>query len=380
MTSTVSFNVEKYTLITGCVTTFCNGFIFQIISVWRAKKFILLLQKLEEYDSQYPQKSRKRRYNAFTIYNVLFGIFVIVFPIFVVFSLWIKHFFPPKLVDGKVQMTPPVIHWEAVGPTVGMMSLCLMILEVATIYPIIQIGYFIKAIEYRMQEILEMIDTHVRPRTPQQYDLLFNIYKTGAWTGKSLEGTPNKMASRQISSPSQEFWKRLNHRYLDLLGVLDAFMQFAGLFFIVIFPLQIISSVCMFYCISAADIVMWCAVDNAVHLLLLLGLIKLWALCNAGHRMEKTHSLILRESLKVDADEIQDYNERTEVEEFYIFIFIGWPQEIIVLWGTSQIQEIVRVKKWNVEYSKISKQWFSRVLSKAFFCIQYNECVCLRVR
>lgn len=314
-TNRITSRTDLVTACVGFTYTFFSGAIFQILTLCKVGKFIIFLQKILDFDSLYPTKNKIKWCTPFLKQNLFFSLLTIVFSV----SMITSDLFESST-DSNLKEISKNVKMEYKDPiTLTLIcSLVLLFMESATVFPIFQLAYGVKSIELRLQETLDLIIEQSEPKPKTEYEQLLDIYTNGKWAEK-------KMFAKKISFLKDEmedtgiqpshFWKWICQKHLDFLELFQHFQNFSGAYFVIIYPIQIFSSICIIFINTSTDVLDHApVVKGSLLALTSLGLVRIYSMSNIGHRFADIQSKLLMRTLRIDANTILDDDEQYYVQ------------------------------------------------------------------
>ncbi|CAL8127156.1 unnamed protein product [Orchesella dallaii] len=310
--STQPFGTDYLTTVSGLIFTFCTGTISQILVVYTTPKFLHTLQKLEDFDTIYPPDKQKRKKLiccSFLTHNLVFLFFTITIPISVIAGILLFPDYATSLKTADVVFSDKV--QEAPILALAFFTFLSLLMESASACLFFQLAYFVTAIENRFQMIQEAIVENTDSNS--MYDLFLDFCAKSRWANKKIEQSHGSDVIR-----GQQFWKKMCKRYLDFDELFSSFISFAGTCIVVIYPLQIFSTVCMLYIMMTNVLTLdqeAPIISLSLKLITGLGIERVWSLSSIGYGIEQIHSQILKRILAVDTDMILDANDKHQVSD-----------------------------------------------------------------
>lgn len=304
-------------IITACVGfsyTFFSGAMFQILTLCKLEKFIVFLQKTLEFDSLYPCKNKVKLRCSFLIQNLFFSLVTIVFSVSMITSNLFESSSDSKL---KTILQRAQMAYGGSIPIIAIIALLLIFMESATIFPIFQLTYAVKSIELRLQQTLDLITEQSEPKPKTEYEQLLDIYTNGKWAEKKMLAKKIgflKEDKKDTGNQPSNSWKWICHRHLDFLDLFQHFQNFSGTYFLIIYPIQIFSSICTLFINSTTDALTHVPIlQSSLSTITTLGLIRIWVMSNIGLQITDIHSKLLMKTLRIDANTILDEDEQYNV-------------------------------------------------------------------
>ncbi len=281
---------------TGFLATFCFGILAHVLSLWRLTRFVETLQRIDAYDAKYGYEEGKDfRRTFFKTKKTMSGFFitavVMYTPIYMLYKI-VPTLDARSDFSLQIQILPKVYIPNPILGSVYL-SLGFIILELGVTFTYFQLYHIVYALKERLEVIRHMIEESI-PQNLDSSDFFL------------------KRPSLVFGNPRRRSWEDIATQYIEFRGILSAFQDFCKPYFIFMYSVLIVSTVCMTYYNQSQNLVAK-EIGSAIQGVVWLGLGRIVDLGDTGYLVQTGYEDFVKSVMKL-YQRIQFGDERRQVK------------------------------------------------------------------